>query len=128
MVGNIILINYFFRGRFFTYVMNFLKFFLFKENAEEPMHTLLPRLTKHDFLCESPINIFNEKIYLLLWLWLLFLATISLVSLVFYLLCLSPLFRRLILRRRFKFNSFTPVSAFFNKIQVNFILFYFYYV
>ena len=50
-------------------------------------------------LCTLPINIINEKLYLVLWIWCLALATVSLLSLLFQLLHVFPSYRLVQLRR-----------------------------
>lgn len=56
---------------------------------------------EYDLLCVLPINILNEKIYIFLWFWFLFLAGLSILNLLYRLLViLMPPLRRLLLRRR----------------------------
>lgn len=38
---------------------------------------------KHDAMCILPINILNEKIYIFLWFWLVFMAVASFVALLY---------------------------------------------
>merc|ERR1719188_510426 len=79
-----------------------------RESVDDPLTRVFPRVTKctfHKFgpsgtverfdgLCVLPLNIINEKIYVGLWFWFLFLAGISLVQLVYRLLCMfSPTMR-----------------------------------
>eukprot|EP00092_Neocalanus_flemingeri_P107805 GFUD01138372.1.p1 GENE.GFUD01138372.1~~GFUD01138372.1.p1 ORF type:complete len:389 (-),score=45.92 GFUD01138372.1:101-1267(-) len=63
----------------------------------DPMHQVFPKVTKcsfhkygpsgtiqkHDALCVLPLNIINEKIYIFLYFWFVFLAAISAVWLVY---------------------------------------------
>ena len=43
-------------------------------------------IQKHDALCVLPLNIINEKIYIFLYFWFVFLAAISAVWLIYRLL------------------------------------------
>jgi len=66
----------------------------------DPMHQVFPKVTKctfkkygpsgsvqsHDALCVLPLNIINEKIYIFLYFWFVFLAAISAVWLLYRLL------------------------------------------
>ena len=55
----------------------------------------------HDALCMLPINVVNEKIYVFLWFWLLFLTLITSLFLVFRLTIVfnTPFLRNLIKRK-----------------------------
>lgn len=69
-------------------------------NRSDPMNQVFPKVTKcffqkygpsgtiqkHDALCILPLNIINEKIYIFLYFWFVFLAAISAVWLVYRLL------------------------------------------
>ena len=56
---------------------------------------------KFDGLCVLPLNIINEKIYVFLWFWLLFLTLITSLFLVFRLTIVfnTPFLRNLIKRK-----------------------------
>lgn len=63
----------------------------------DPMIKVFPRLTKctfrtygssgdvqkYDAICVLPINILNEKIYIILWFWFYFMAIISLIAVIY---------------------------------------------
>merc|ERR1719340_92161 len=67
---------------------------------EDPMHRVFPKVAKctfskygpsgsiqtHDALCVLPLNIINEKIYIFLYFWFVFLAAVSCVWLIYRLL------------------------------------------
>jgi hypothetical protein len=69
-------------------------------NRSDPMDQVFPKVTKcffqkygpsgtiqkHDALCVLPLNIINEKIYIFLYFWFVFLAAISAVWLIYRLL------------------------------------------
>ena len=40
-------------------------------------------LEKHDALCILPLNIFNEKIYIFLWFWMLGLSALTSIVVVY---------------------------------------------
>lgn len=66
-------------------------------NRVDPMHQVFPKvakcnfhkygpsgtITKHDALCVLPLNVINEKIYIFLYFWFVFLATVTGVWLVY---------------------------------------------
>ena len=66
----------------------------------DPMHKVFPKVAKcqfnkygpsgsiqnHDALCVLPLNIINEKIYIFLYFWFVFLAAVSCIGLVYRLL------------------------------------------
>jgi len=90
-------INKFLGGRFVDYGSQIFQFYNHIDMGIDPMVEVFPKVTKcqfnrhgpggdiinHDALCLLPLNIVNEKIYLVMWFWLLFLALTSLVA-VFY--------------------------------------------
>jgi len=69
-------------------------------NRVDPMHKVFPKVAKctfnkygpsgsiqtHDALCVLPLNIINEKIYIFLYFWFVFLAAVSCVWLIYRLL------------------------------------------
>lgn len=72
---------------------------------EDPMHRVFPKVAKcsfnkygpsgsiqnHDALCVLPINIINEKIYIFLYFWFVFLGAISAMWLLYRLLTIVSL-------------------------------------
>jgi len=56
-------------------------------------------LVNNSGLCTLPVNIINEKLYLVLWVWCLALAMVSLLSLLLQLLHLFPSYRLVQLQR-----------------------------
>jgi len=84
VIIQMIFVNYFLGGEFSKYGMDVLKFVdRDPENREDPMAKIFPKLTKCTFrqfgpsgdiqrfdnLCLLPLNILNEKIYIVLWFW-----------------------------------------------------------
>ena len=60
-------------------------------------------LEKHDALCILPINIFNEKIYIFLWFWMLILGALTALVVVYRLaLCISSSLRTYLFKLRYR--------------------------
>merc|ERR1712032_529743 len=98
VVFNIFLIDAFLGGEFSTYGLEVATFVgQDPQYRRDPMSRVFPRVTKciyekfgqsgttetHDALCLLPINVVNEKIYVFLWFWLLLLALITSLFVVF---------------------------------------------
>merc|ERR1719447_1182570 len=100
----------------------------------DPMSRVFPRVTKciyekfgqsgtietHDALCLLPINVVNEKIYVFLWFWLLALALLTSLFVVFRLVVvcntsfLAGLIRRKLRHRQRAGAAFTGSQRSFN--------------
>lgn len=110
------LIDAFLGGAFSTYGVDVIRYTeMDQENRVDPMVAVFPRMTKctfhrygssgdvqkHDALCILPLNIVNEKIYIFLWFWFVFLAIITGAVLVYRLLILFfEALRKTVLRSR----------------------------
>lgn len=110
------LIDTFLGGAFSSYGIDVLKYTeMDQEQRVDPMIAVFPRMTKctfhrygssgdvqkHDALCILPLNIVNEKIYIFLWFWFVFLAIISGVILIYrVVIILFPQLRYITLRSR----------------------------
>jgi len=110
------LIDAFLGGAFSTYGLDVLKYTEMDQEARvDPMIAVFPRMTKctfhkygssgdvqrHDALCILPLNIVNEKIYIFLWFWFVFLAIISGIILIYRLVIIFfPQLRYVTLRSR----------------------------
>nr|BDV49887.1 MAG: innexin [Metapenaeopsis lamellata majanivirus] len=108
-ITNLILLNKFLNGMFFKYGTDILTY------SYEKKTELFPKVTKcsfnlfgpsgtvqkHDFLCILALNVLNEKNFLILWVWFMFLIVFSVLSFMLYLLFLSVPYitSRLILKR-----------------------------
>lgn len=135
-VCNIFFIDSFLGGAFLTYGTEVLKFSnMNQEQRTDPMIEVFPRVTKctfHKFgasgtiqkldaLCVLALNILNEKIYILLWFWLIFLALMSGFSMMYSMaVVLMPSTREAILKKRFKFGTPATVNALVRKTQVKY--------
>lgn len=125
-------------GQFFTYGNKFLQYSLEKqENHTDPTAAIFPKVAKctfqdfatseiiqrHDALCVFKINHINEKIYMILWFWLLVLAVFSSLTVLYSMaLYTMPKLRELILVRRFKFGTNKAVTKLIKRLKVNFII------
>lgn len=91
VIVQIFFINKFLGGRFLKYGVNLLDFYNDNYNGLDPMGDVFPKVTKctfrthsivadiidHDAICVLSLNIVNEKVYLVMWLWLIVLAVMS---------------------------------------------------
>ncbi|EZA59499.1 hypothetical protein DMN91_011170 [Ooceraea biroi] len=134
VIGNIFFVDTFLGGAFLTYGTDVLKFSnMNQEERSDPMIEVFPRVTKctfHKFgasgtiqkldaLCVLALNILNEKIYIFLWFWLIVLAVLSGLAVLYSMaVVLMPSSREAILKKRFKFGTPTAVSALIRKTQV----------
>ncbi|XP_046982157.1 uncharacterized protein LOC124551211 [Schistocerca americana] len=120
-VGQMFFMNLFLDGEFFRHGFEvFPESALGEESREDALARLFPRVTKCSFrqygpsgdvqmldgLCVLPINVFNEKVYVVLWFWYWVLACIAAVNL-FYraILVVSPSVREWRLRAGFLCNT-----------------------
>lgn len=98
VIGQIYFMNMFLGGQFTSYGTDVIKFTETDQDERvDPMIRVFPRVTKctfhqygpsgdvqkHDAICVLPLNIVNEKIYVFLWFWFVFMAIISGLTLVF---------------------------------------------
>lgn len=123
-------------GAFLTYGTEVLKFSnMNQEQRTDPMIEVFPRLTKCTFhkygpsgsvqdmdaLCVLALNILNEKIYIFLWFWFIFLALMSGLAVLYSMaIVLMPSTRETILKKRFKFGTSDTVNALIRKTQVKY--------
>ena len=92
------LMNRFFDGAFLTFGIDVLRFLESdQEDRVDPMIYVFPRMTKctfykygvsgeverHDAVCILPLNVVNEKIYVFLWFWFLFLGVLSFITVLY---------------------------------------------
>lgn len=98
VIAQMYIVDSFLGGTFSTYGLDVIKHTeIDPELRVDPMIRIFPRMTKctfhrygssgdvqkHDALCILPLNIINEKIYIFLWFWFIFLAICSGVVLVY---------------------------------------------
>lgn len=134
VVGNIFFMDLFLGGAFLTYGTDVIKFSgMNQENRTDPMVAVFPRMTKctfhkygasgslqkHDALCVLALNILNEKIYIFLWFWLIVLAVMSGIVLLYSsALVVLPSVRELVLKWHFRVRSDAGVSILTRKTQI----------
>ncbi|XP_021925139.1 innexin inx3 [Zootermopsis nevadensis] len=134
VVGNIFFVDVFLGGAFLKYGTDVVRYSgLNQENRTDPMIVVFPRVTKctfhkfgpsgsiqkHDALCVLALNVLNEKIYIFLWFWFIFLSVLSGLALLYStVIVVLPSIRETILKRRFRFGTPTGVSAVVDKTQV----------
>lgn len=127
-------VDTFLGGAFLTYGTDVVKFSnMNQDQRTDPMVEVFPRVTKCTFhkygpsggiqkldaLCVLALNILNEKIYIFLWFWFIFLAIISGIALLYSMaVVLLPSTRETILKKRFKFGTPAVVSTLIRKTQV----------
>lgn len=120
VIVQIYLIDDFLGGEFLTYGKEVLAFTeMDQENRTDPMIYVFPRVTKclfrkfgpsgdiqtHDSLCVLPLNVVNEKVYVLMWFWFIILSVITAVHLLTYVpVIIIPKFRFYMMRLE---NSYT---------------------
>ena len=116
--GQMFLLDRFFDGTFITFGVEVLSFAdRDQEDRIDPMVYVFPRMTKctfhkfgtsgeiekHDALCILPLNIFNEKIYIFLWFWMLILGVLTLIVVVYRLgICFSGTLRTYLMKIRYR--------------------------
>jgi len=92
------IMNKFLGGEFWDYGSRVMEFSEMEQyERADPMVYVFPRMTKcifhkvgpsgdiqrHDALCILPLNIVNEKIYILLWFWFIFLTAVTCLLLIY---------------------------------------------
>jgi len=97
VIMQIFYINKFLGGRFLKYGVHTLNYYNNIHTGVDPMAEVFPKVTKctfnthsingdltgHDALCVLPLNIVNEKVYLIMWFWLIVLAVTSSLSVLY---------------------------------------------
>ena len=95
-VGQLWLLNEFISNDRYSYTFYGLEVLTAVWNHEQPNSRMFPRITLCDFQirqmqnvhdytvqCTLPINLFNEKIYIFLWFWILFVAGVTVIGFVY---------------------------------------------
>jgi len=94
--------NKFIGGRFLNYGSQVLNFYQNIDMGIDPLVEVFPKMTKcqfnrhgpggdinnHDALCLLPLNIVNEKIYLVMWFWLIMLSIASSLAVLYRAACI----------------------------------------
>jgi len=137
VVGQIFFTDCFLGWEFSTYGVNTASFL--EESAEnriDPMSRVFPRMAKctfmkfgpsgtiqnHDAQCVLPINIINEKIYVFLWFWFIFLTVATCINIIWtFAIVVLPPARRIIISRKLWTNPNRKDKTFKN-IDVSLIV------
>ncbi|KAL4127160.1 hypothetical protein QTP88_011358 [Uroleucon formosanum] len=120
-------LNYFFEGEFGLYGLDVFRFTAMDPRERgDPMSRIFPKVAKCTFeqygssgtiqkvdgLCLLPLNVLNEKIYVFLWFWFLFIAVLSSFSLVYRTaVVISSKFRFLLLRKKSRLSPRNKLIA-----------------
>jgi hypothetical protein len=76
-------------------------------------------IEKHDAMCVLPLNIINEKIYVMLWFWLFILAVVTTLHMLYILAAICiPSMRRIMLVRKTKYNIKDKIDVLMRKAQM----------
>lgn len=116
VIGQMFITNRFLGGTFLTYGTDVISFSEMDQTERtDPMIMVFPRVTKctfrtfgpsgdpqnHDSICVLPVNIINEKIYIVLWFWFVVLAILSGLAIVYRVItAISPHVRFQLLKSR----------------------------
>ncbi|KAL5236809.1 hypothetical protein ACI65C_004219 [Semiaphis heraclei] len=134
VVGQMLFLNYFFEDEFRTYGLDAFRFVVMdpKERGD-PMSRIFPKVTKCTFekygtsgtiqkfdgLCLLPLNVVNEKIYVFLWFWFLFIAVVSGFNLVYRTaVVISSKFRLLLLRKESHLSPWNELITINEKFKI----------
>jgi hypothetical protein len=123
----IFLMDWFLGGQF-----SFYGFTTLTSPDVNPMNQVFPKLTKcqyylygpsgsvqnRDALCVLPLNILNEKLFIVLWFWLVFLSGVTVLSLI-YRLCVIfvPKLRVYLLMAQARFIGNKQASSIINRFS-----------
>ena len=121
VVLQIYVIDVFLGGSFSSFGLDVLRHSdMNPDERTDPMIRVFPRMTKcnfhfygssgdvqkYDTLCILPLNVINEKIYIFLWFWLMFLCLLTFASLaVRVILLFSPRLRLMLICRKAKLTD-----------------------
>lgn len=118
VIGQLFLLNKVFNGDYLYYGIEAMYFFYYgPPTVSNPFERMFPRVTsctyryfgeggkvkKTSVLCVLAVNVINEKVFLLLWFWLVFLSLLTTIALIYKFVVFSfkPL-RLALLRGSFK--------------------------
>jgi len=114
VIAQMMFLNYFFEDEFRQYGLDIFRFTAMDPRERgDPMSQIFPKVAKCSFekygssgsiqkidgLCLLPLNVLNEKIYVFLWFWFLFIAVLSIFNSIFRsVVMISSKFRLFLLR------------------------------
>jgi len=133
VIAQIFITDKFLGGEFTTYGIRVAKFInMDQEEREDPMVRVFPKMTKcsfhfygpsgdvqkQDVLCILPLNIVNEKIYVIIWFWFILLAVVSGLQVSYRLLTIVyPRMRYLLLKTRARLVPSVYLDAVLSRAQ-----------
>lgn len=108
IVFQLLLMNSFFGFSSYRYGLDFFKKFMVGDDYSR-LDKAFPRITfcdfrirnladnihQHSVQCALPINLFNEKFFIVLWFWFIFLAFITLLNFISWIKTMFPQYRRI---------------------------------
>lgn len=134
VILNIYMVNSFLGGEFLSYGTDVLSFSNLNQEARvDPMIFVFPRMTKctfrkfgasgqierHDAFCLLPLNILNEKIFIMQWFWFILLACLfGLLLLYRVLLLVVPSLRPRIMHQHNKAVPFDVFQSFTQRTNI----------
>lgn len=125
----LVFINWLLNGEFSIYGISVLNSKMLNHNA---FSTLFPKVTNckyynygpsgsiqvQDFLCILPLNVLNEKLFFVLWFWLIFLVIFSFMIIIYrLLLVVIPKFRAYILLAQVRCFDLNQMESIINSIN-----------
>ena len=107
IIGQLLLLNNFFGFQQHAWGFDFLRKFVMGDDYSR-IDRAFPRVTfcdfhirnladnihQHSVQCALPINLFNEKFFICLWFWLIFLAVATLVNFLYWFKVIFPSYRK----------------------------------
>jgi hypothetical protein len=134
VVGQFYFMDYFLDGHFSTYGSDVIRFAQMEtEDRVDPMSRVFPKVTKctfhsygpsgsvqvYDGLCILPLNGLNEKIFVFLWFWFVFLSVLTGLNLLYRaVVILTPQVRMYLLRARSHSAPQDQIRAIHRKCQI----------
>lgn len=129
-----VVVNYFLDGEFTTFGIDVLSLVdMDPKEGIDPMARIFPKMTKCTFhkygpsglvrkfdgLCLLPLNIVNEKMYVFLWFWMIILAVLTGLSVLYRAAVVnSKRMRAHLLRSQSCLSSKTEIKIIVNKFQL----------
>jgi len=125
VIANIYMVDSFLSGQFFNYGSRILQSY-FMGTTDDPMGDVFPKVSmcafdkyatggskmKVENMCVLSLNIINDKVYLLMWIWLWFLLAVTALN-VFYriVIVVTPWLRTLVLWQGAKSGEWNVISS-----------------
>jgi len=142
VIGQLFLLNVILNTKYSTFGVNMISDLAGQRDWTEDSYVAFPRVTFCDFRirgqdlantqsytvqCVLPVNMYNEKIYTFLWFWMVFVALISCISLVLWILrAVIPSDRRKFLMNHLRLGDCLQGGDYYNgelvrKFNVNYL-------